>query len=98
MVADLRTDTGMEARTVVSFIYSNAKFLNGEASAEAFAARKAELAGAYLVVDEASMISNERMDKHNATTNQMEVGLIAIIADRTQILPVKASNSFSVLH
>src|SRR3546814_10765889 len=45
MVADLRTDTGMEARTVDSFIYSNEKFLNGEASAEAFAARKADLAG-----------------------------------------------------
>src|SRR3546814_14573366 len=40
MVADLRTDTGMEARTVDRFIYSNEKFLNGEASAEAFAARK----------------------------------------------------------
>src|SRR3546814_18355599 len=33
MVADLRTDTGMEARTVDSFIYSNEKFLNGAASA-----------------------------------------------------------------
>src|SRR3546814_8523575 len=74
MVADLRTDTGMEARTVDSFIYSNEKFLNGEASAEAFAARKADLAGAYLVVDEASMISNERMDKLTAIANLMEVG------------------------
>src|SRR3546814_8195991 len=72
MVADLRTDTGMEARTVDSFIYSNEKFLNGEASAEAFAARKADLAGAYLVVDEASMISNERMDKLTAIANLME--------------------------
>src|SRR3546814_7208635 len=65
MVADLRTDTGMEARTVDSFIYSNEKFLNGEASAEAFAARKADLAGAYLVVDEASMISN-RSEEHKS--------------------------------
>src|SRR3546814_1210459 len=79
MVADLRTDAGMEARTVDSFIYANEKFLKGEASAEAFAARKADLAGAYLVVDEASMISNERMDKLTAIANLMEVGRLAII-------------------
>src|SRR3546814_4869477 len=97
MVADLRTDAGMEARTVDSFIYANEKFLKGEASAEAFAARKADLAGAYLVVDEASMISNERMDKLTAIANLMEVGRLAIIGDRKQLMPVDAGKSFSVM-
>lgn len=97
MVADLRADTGMEARTVDSFIYSNEKFLNGEASAEAFAARKADLAGTYLILDEASMISNERMDKLLRVANLMEVGRLAIIGDRKQLMPIDAGKSFSVM-
>lgn len=97
MVADLRTDTGMESRTVDSFIYSNERFLNGVASAEAFAARKAELAGTYLILDEASMISNERMDKLTAIANLMEVGRLAIIGDRKQLNPIDAGKSFSVM-
>ena len=97
MVADLRTDTGMEARTVDSFIYSNERFLTGEASPEAFAARKADLAGTYLILDEASMISNERMDKLTAIANLMEVGRLAIIGDRKQLNPIDAGKSFSVM-
>ena len=97
MVADLRADTGMEARTVDSFIYSNEKFLTGEASPQALAARKAELAGTYLILDEASMISNERMDKLTAIANLMEVGRLAIIGDRKQLNPIDAGKSFSVM-
>src|SRR3546814_8902603 len=36
MVADLKTDTGLEAMTTHAFIFRNEKFLNGEGSAEAF--------------------------------------------------------------
>src|SRR3546814_520108 len=66
MVADLKADTGLDAMTTHAFIYRNEKFLKGEASPEAFAARKAELAGVYLLLDEGSMISNEQMDKLTA--------------------------------
>src|SRR3546814_3817687 len=50
-----------------------------------------------LVVDEASMISNERMDKLTAIANLMEVGRLAIIGDRKQLMPVDAGKSFSVM-
>src|SRR3546814_18063961 len=49
MVADLKTDTGLEAMTTHPFKFRNAKFLNGKASQEAFAARKAETAGVYTI-------------------------------------------------
>src|SRR3546814_16599109 len=95
MVADLKTDTGLEAMTTHAFIFRNEKFLNGEGSAEAFAARKAELAGVYLILDEGSMISNEQMDKLTAIANLLEVGRLAIIGDRKQLNHIAAGNSFS---
>lgn len=97
MVADLKTDTGLEAMTTHAFIFRNEKFLNGEGSAEAFAARKAELAGVYLILDEGSMISNEQMDKLTAIANLMEVGRLAIIGDRKQLNPIDAGKSFSLM-
>lgn len=63
MIADLNADTGLEAMTVHSFIARNARFLAGVGSTEAFAARKGELKGSYLILDEASMISNKQMDQ-----------------------------------
>lgn len=97
MVADLKADTGLDAATVHSFIFRNEKFLNGEASAAAFSARKAELTGKYLILDEASMISNEQMDKLTAIANLMEVGRLAIIGDRKQLNPIDAGKSFSIM-
>src|SRR3546814_12002320 len=73
-----------------AFLFRNEKFLNGEGSAQAFAARKAELAGVYLILDEGSMISNEQMDKLTAIANLMEVGRLAIIGDRKQLNPIDA--------
>src|SRR3546814_9366379 len=35
MVADLKTDTGLEAMTTHAFLFRNEKFLNGEGSAQA---------------------------------------------------------------
>src|SRR3546814_13921983 len=81
MVADLKTDTGLEAMTTHAFLFRNEKFLNGEGSAQAFAARKAELAGVYLLLDEGSMISNEQMANLTAIANIMEVGRPAITDD-----------------
>ena len=97
MVADLKADTGLEAMTVHSFIARNARFLSGEGSAEAFAARKSELKGSYLILDEASMISNKQMDQLTAIANLMEVGRLAIIGDRKQLNPIDAGKAFSVM-
>ena len=97
MVADLQADTGMEAMTVHSFIYRNEKFLSGEASAEAFSARKAELTGKYFILDEASMISNEQMDKLTAIANLMEFGRFVGTGDRKQLNPIDAGKSFSMM-
>lgn len=97
MVADLKSDTGLEALTVHSFLFRNEKFLSGRASAEAFAARKAELRGSYLILDEASMISNEQMDKLVRLANLMEVGRLAIVGDRKQLSAIEAGKSFAVM-
>ncbi|MBV1692718.1 conjugative relaxase [Novosphingobium sp. G106] len=97
MVADLKADTGLEALTVHSFLFRNEKFLSGQASAGAFAARKTELQGTYLILDEASMISNEQMDKLTALANLMEVGRLAIVGDRKQLSAIEAGKSFAVM-
>lgn len=97
MVADLRADTGLEAMTVSAFIVRNEKFLKGEGTAADFAERKAKLAGSYLILDEASMISNRQMDKLTAIANLMEVGRLAIIGDRKQLNPIDAGKSFAMM-
>ena len=97
MVADLRQDTGLEAMTVHGFIASNSRFLDGTASPKALADRKAELSGSYLVLDEASMISNEQMDKLTAIANLMDVGRLAIIGDRKQLNPIDSGKSFATM-
>lgn len=97
MVVDLKADTGLEALTVHSFLFRNEKFLSGRASAEAFVARKAELKGTYLILDEASMISNEQMDKLTGLANLMEVGRLAIVGDRKQLSAIEAGKSFAMM-
>ena len=97
MVADLKADTGLDAMTVHSFIARNEKFLDGSGSAEAMAARKSELQSSYLILDEASMISNRQMDKLTAIANLMDVGRLAIIGDRKQLNPIEAGKAFSVM-
>lgn len=98
MVADLKADTGLEAMTVHSFISRNERFLKAEhQGAPAFAARKAELAGTYLILDEASMISNDQMDRLIAIANLMEVGRLAVIGDRKQLNPIEGGKSFALM-
>lgn len=97
MVADLRQDTGLEAMTVHAFIASNARFLDGTAGPEALSERKAALAGRYLVLDEASMISSGQMDRLIAIANLMEVGRLAVIGDRKQLNPIDAGKAFAVM-
>src|SRR3546814_1599476 len=97
-ISDWSSDVcSSDLMTTHAFIYRNEKFLKGEASPEAFAARKAELAGVYLILDEGSMISNEQMDKLTAIANLMEVGRLAIIGDRKQLNPIDAGKSFSIM-
>lgn len=97
MVADLKADTGLEAMTVHSFISRNERFLEPGHSPTAFAARKGELAGSYLILDEASMISNEQMDRLIAIANLMEVGRLAVIGDRKQLNPIEGGKAFSLM-
>jgi conjugative relaxase-like TrwC/TraI family protein len=97
MVADFARDTGLNAGTVHAFIASNVTFLGQSASSPTFAARKAELAGSYLILDEASMISNNQMDKLTAIANVMEVGRLAIVGDRKQLTAIDAGKSFSLM-
>lgn len=97
MVADLKADTGLDAMTVHSFIARNERFLDGKAPAEALEARKTELQGTYLILDEASTISNRQMDKLTAIANLMGVGRLAIIGDRKQLNPIDAGKAFSVM-
>ncbi|MCO4091554.1 MAG: conjugative relaxase [Sphingorhabdus sp.] len=97
MVGDLKADTGLEAMTVDSFIYRNTKFLDGNASPQSFAARKSELQGRYLILDEGSMNSNEQMDRLTSLANLMEVGRLAIISDRKQLSAISAGKPAAMM-
>jgi conjugative relaxase-like TrwC/TraI family protein len=98
MVADLATDSGIAAMTVHRFIHRFEKLLGASAAGTpAFHAARKALKGRYLILDEASMISNAQMDRLTAIANRFEVGRLAIIGDRQQIAPIEAGKSFALL-
>ncbi|MCW2393531.1 MobF family relaxase [Sphingobium sp. B11D3A] len=97
MVADLRADTGMEASTVHGFLAKTERFLKSDPDPVKLEQARAELAGKYLVLDEASMISTEQMSKLVAVANLMEAGRLAIIGDRKQLSAIEAGKPFAIM-
>jgi conjugative relaxase-like TrwC/TraI family protein len=96
MVADLAAGTGLEAMTVARFLMHHEPLLsdNGGKLAER---SRSELAGGYLILDEASMISNDQMLALVRTANFGGVEKLVLVGDRQQLLSIDAGKSFAVI-
>ena len=95
MVADLAEGTGLEAMTVARFLMHHEPLLsdNGGKLAER---SRSELAGGYLILDEASMISNDQMLALVRTANLGGAEKLVLVGDRQQLLSIDAGKSFAV--
>ena len=93
----LGAETGIETRTVSSFVHSYASHaLAGRG--DGYNGARAELAGTVLVLDEASMVGSDQM-KHLvgiSRTRSVSTGLL-ILGDRQQITAIDAGKAFALV-
>ena len=91
----LGAETGIETRTVSSFVHSYASHaLAGRG--DGYNGARAELAGTVLVLDEASMVGSDQMKHLVGIANALGVDRLAMIGDRQQITAVDAGKAFAV--
>jgi conjugative relaxase-like TrwC/TraI family protein len=95
MVADLAEGTGLDTMTVASFLMQHEPLLSGTNPAQAQASRQ-QLGGSYLIVDEASMISNNQMHALVTVANRAGVDKLVLVGDRQQLLSIDAGKSFAL--
>jgi len=95
MVADLKEGTGLEAMTVASFLMQHDSLLTGDNPERAQKSREM-LNGAYLVVDETSMLSNNQMHGLTQIANTAGVEKLVLVGDRKQLLSIDAGKAFEV--
>ena len=91
----LGSETGIETRTVSSFVHSYARHaLAGQGTG--YNGARAELAGTVLVLDEASMVGSDQMKHVVGIANALGVDRLALIGDRQQITAVDAGKAFAI--
>lgn len=91
----LGAETGIETRTVSSFVHSYASHaLAGRGNG--YDGARAELAGTVLVLDEASMVGSDQMKHLVGIANALGVDRLAMIGDRQQITAVDAGKAFAI--
>lgn len=96
MVEMLKTDAGIEAQTVSSFVNQHLKAaLTGQG--EAFAASTAALKDTILVLDEASLVANKPMNDLVTIANRLGIDRLVMIGDRAQLQPIDAGKAFTLI-
>ena len=96
MVEMLKTDAGIEAQTVSSFVNQHLRgALAGKG--EAFEASKAALKDTMLVLDEASLVANKPMNDLVTIANLLEASRLVMIGDRAQLQPIDAGKAFTLI-
>ncbi|RYY16109.1 MAG: conjugative relaxase, partial [Alphaproteobacteria bacterium] len=91
----LGAETGIESRTVSSFIHTYARHaLAGQG--DGYKGARAELAGTVLVLDEASMVGSDQMKHLVGIANALGVDRLAMVGDRQQITAVDAGKAFAI--
>lgn len=97
LVAQLRNDTGIEAMTVARFLGTHGRLLDDRMSPERLALARAMFRDAVIVVDEASMLSNDQTERLVQLANRLEVGRLAFVGDVKQLGAVEAGKPFEVM-
>ena len=97
LVGMLERDTGIRSLTVARFIGLHGRALDDRTSPERLAMAKGMFKGAILLVDEASMVSNDQVLKLAAIAERLEVGKLAFVGDKRQLGAIDAGKPFEVL-
>lgn len=97
LVAQLRQDTGIEAMTVAKFLGTHGRLLSENAPASQLELARAMFRRSVILVDEASMLSNDQADRLARLANKLEVGRLAFVGDARQLGAVEAGKPFEVL-
>jgi hypothetical protein len=97
LVNMLERDTGIASLTIARFLGTHG-YLLGEGVAPArLALARQMFRGAILLVDEASMASNDQALKLAALAERLEVGRLAFVGDKRQLGAVDAGKPFEVM-
>ncbi len=94
VAAALREETGIEATTVAQILIDHSSALQGDKAA--IAQSREALAGSFIFLDEASMISNDQMVGLHRIANLAQVGKFIEVGDRKQLLPIEGGKSFAL--
>jgi conjugative relaxase-like TrwC/TraI family protein len=97
LVRMLETDTGIPSMTVARFLGTHGRLLSDKTSPQRLEMAKAMFKGSVLVVDEASMVSNDQVYKLTALAERLEVGRLAFVGDKRQLGAIDAGKPFEVL-
>lgn len=90
----LGQDTGVEARTVASFLNEH----DGRDRIDRQERRSAAvLRGAVVVIDEASMLGNDAMRRLVDVANRYELGRLVLVGDSRQLGAVEAGRPFDIV-
>jgi hypothetical protein len=96
MVEMLKSDAGIEAQTVSSFVNQHLRAaLAGQG--ETFAASQAALKDTMLVLDEASLVANKPMNDLVTIANRLGLDRLVMIGDRAQLQPIDAGKAFTLI-
>ena len=93
----LGAETGLPARTLAWFLTRYREVGTGTASPDELAAAREALAGALVIVDEASMVGNAAMRLLLGITDRADVARVALVGDRRQLPSVEAGTPFRLM-
>ena len=97
LVRMLETDTGIPSMTIARFLGTHERLLSDKTSPQRLEMAKAMFKGSVLLVDEASMVSNDQVYKLTALAERLEVGRLAFVGDKRQLGAIDAGKPFEVL-
>jgi conjugative relaxase-like TrwC/TraI family protein len=97
LVRMLERDTGIASMTIARFLGSHGRLLDDRTSPQRLDMARAMFRGSILLVDEASMVSNDQVLKLTALAQRLEVGKLAFVGDKRQLGAIDAGKPFEVL-
>lgn len=97
MVVDLGASTGLETRTIASFLARHRRILDGTAGPAALGRAQGEWRGAFVLVDEKSMVDNDQAAKLIALGEKLGLGRLAFIGGNRQLGAIAAGKPAEML-
>ncbi|MDG6079922.1 conjugative relaxase [Erythrobacter litoralis] len=97
LVQMLERDTGIEAKTLASFLKRWGKLAEGAGMVGVERDAREELKGSVLVLDEASMVSNADKEQLIRIANRAGAHRLVLVGDRKQLGAVDAGKPFDLL-